>query len=437
MVVDTGKEVLRQLNLQKTDQADNLLEDRLVTSFGLLTQEVGIALGMFEESPKMTVEQFNKYVKNEVEFDDVDNTDNKATVPFIRVKVKDENLHAVDKFIKLLGNFKPFKPIADGLFDIDYKGQSVSLEPPTKVKKTIDRSINTIPDAVDKAIAKFQKEKWRPDPRISRFIDPEYISKQEFLETFLGWKDPEKVHVTQRDPQIAINRNLEKQYDDLLDHFAEHGDAPIYLSYEAKRNLRAMIDSNTINYQSSKLHRAFYINDNWETEVDINNEQLIDDFILAVGLWADISVDKQINNKAFIQSIKDKLDEPVFRDAWKLLQNESEWGTAELATLKKAIDEGGHGAETLSALQAWADYKLAEEQGKTSFTTNLADEVDGLTNGLAITLLQIPSSVDKVLNSLLPRVGIFSKLLASAGITSFAKAKKDINYQDNYQTLAK
>jgi len=436
-VVDSlGSAVWKQHNLKITGE-DALLPNRMKTSLGLLALEVGIDLGLLEPEGKkdkpLTVEKFLSLSERDIQ-DIAEGTN----VPFVRVATTEEN-KVTENVQSIIDNFVNFKDVAKNIFDISDEPRDIQLEEPDEVNTNIRGSINKAPEQLTELLKEFQKEKYIPDPSLKTLI--ESIPRQEFMETVMGWKDPETVQQHFRDSQEGKNLQIEYAYTDLVNHFKKHGSNPAYFTYSTKTNTRTMIDSNTVNYHASKLHRAFMVNANWKVTVplDGSNPDLLDAFKLAVGLWLGVKTDKKVVDQKLIEEIDAKLEGPKIKAAWQMLLSKekgSQYSEEDLAVLKPVLD-AEEGPETLAALRAWADYTKALNSGEKAFETYLSDEVDGLTNGLAITLLQIPSGSGDAIKELLSKVGIFSKEFTQSGIDSFAKIKNNVpGFLDNYEELA-
>lgn len=211
----------------------------------------------------------------------------------------------------------------------------------------------------------------------------------EWRKTAAGWKDEKvmakKVHKTKLASIKAVNRAIERSLENLDAHMEKAEGREYYFNYFMSGNGRDMIDSNTFNPQSDKLHRHMdYTGKEYNPFVNERNEYL---FKIAVLQGMDVDVDKM--PKEDIMKAWNEISDEVKRMSEVLVSGKpipSSWQKkiAEYAADKK-------NAHTIDAMVALGEYINASKMSETVMLTNLQVEVDAVTSGWIIALMQNPA----------------------------------------------
>ncbi len=211
----------------------------------------------------------------------------------------------------------------------------------------------------------------------------------EWKKVAAGWTDTRtiknKVHSTKLASIKAVNNAVERSIATLEEHM-EKADRGYYFNYFMSGNGRDMIDSNTFNPQSDKLHRHMdYTGEPYNPMANARHEYL---FQLAVlqGLKYDV----------------DKMTKAEIAEAWSDLQEDTELKKmARLLVMDKGLTTTQQkmiaeyaadrkNVHTLDAMVALGEYIKAERTGNPMLTT-LQLEVDAVTSGWILALMQNPA----------------------------------------------
>ena len=203
------------------------------------------------------------------------------------------------------------------------------------------------------------------------------------------YKDTEQVttHDSWEGKNNGIKRDIENLSNFIEDNVENMFDS-IFFSYSVVGNHRIHDRSNTISMQNSLLHRHAFGAKKWEVEVNTKDERSA--FALAVGLAFGEKVDNQrlditiaeVNKYMKRSSKKGKIIVPAV-DAVKKINNKEPLTKEDISAIKAAVALGDNPAHTMDGLLALAVYDK-----NAPFTTNLALETDGKTNGVITGMLQ-------------------------------------------------
>jgi hypothetical protein len=260
-----------------------------------------------------------------------------------------------------------------------------------------------------------------------------------------GWKDLEKdaIHSINIGAVEAQNQNLEQQYDlamemmgladldnvvsDTIKAAKEH--KGWFITHEVWKNYRVGIATQSLNQQTSKIHRYLFQRPNWKTTVDLTDLAQEQRFLVSLGQNLGMKTDKQPNAEtaAMVKAkyTAEGTDAAMAADAIRA-GNLSEESKALIT--KFAAKEG---VVALQALQALALYQAAKASGATSFEVTLLVGADGKTNGPILTHLALGAAGTKAgLKALLNRGGMFFKGDKYTHYSQFAKDKGQDLYED-------
>lgn len=219
-----------------------------------------------------------------------------------------------------------------------------------------------------------------------------------------------------RESAEAKNREIEKSYEELINL---EGDA-LFFDWFFTKNGRYMMDSNTVNPQTDKLHRFLVIPATQLVKLSKDNVKHMDAFKLAIAQAVGMGTDK-------------KSTPAIMRKADDMIAIGSTGLTKALEDAEYRHEHGieiehlGHYLQAIEALKAY-------ETSENTFETNISAEFDAVTSGFGIKLMQMP--IIKNLygeNGWLRKVGVFTD---TDNVMSMNDELSTNNLVDSYQTLA-
>lgn len=205
--------------------------------------------------------------------------------------------------------------------------------------------------------------------------------------------DSADLHVSEQSAQEARNDKLVREWE-ILKAFAKGvGKKEFYLDWGQTVSGRFTI-LNDIQYQESKLHREFVVANGSTVEIDVKKPEDVEMLKASILQGLDMDPDKLSLNTATANfdnmfKVTDKgievvVDGPVKRAYEALRKGEiNSDATAEVF----ADSEGHHGISSIELLVDWD----AAIKGNGKFKTHANIEIDAITSGMILTLLQIGS----------------------------------------------
>lgn len=240
---------------------------------------------------------------------------------------------------------------------------------------------------------KQEKIAYTISPRLARWLA---MDEADALKA-MGYVDVKNagLHVSEIDAQMARNDKLVREWEILKTFAKSIGDKKFYLKWGQTVSGRYTI-LNDINYQESKLHREFVVAEGSTELVDVNNKdarQMLEASILQ-GL--DMDPDKlspETASAKFNETFKvtDNGIEVAKDGAVKIAYEALRDGKIDAEAMAEvfADSEGHHGISSIELLVAWD--KAIKDGTKLETHANL--EIDAITSGMILTLLQIGSDV--------------------------------------------
>lgn len=185
----------------------------------------------------------------------------------------------------------------------------------------------------------------------------------------------------------------ELQIDRMIEVYKLVGDKEFYIPWDYIISGRNMMDSMMINPQNSKVSRFLVAANDMRVEVDTTNKEYRDYIEIAATQALDLGLDKKLDtevlaelNKEFFKFDGDKLDISMAHESF---QNAVKNPTlANVNKINTVVEEGLGVAERMHILQL-VQLLNKLDKGETKVYTQLALEVDGITNGMSSTLIQI------------------------------------------------
>ena len=203
-------------------------------------------------------------------------------------------------------------------------------------------------------------------------------------------------------------KNYKSGVNRILNAGFELGKVPLYFAYNVAANYRNNLNSKDINPQTAKLHRELATIP--ASNVNFSNALHMNFLNLAIAQGLGISIDKKSAETARAE-LQQQIHTGLFRDAINILKQASLTGSiseADKEVLQKAVEATEEKTKGLHALYARAQYEIAFEQGKESFTTHVMLEIDGVTNGPFNAIVQLGlADVSQELLDKLEKGGLF------------------------------
>ena len=467
-----GRNSIKHLNLQthELSTADGYFEDRLANSLGLVAIEAMDKLGYVHSTPieghlfahykkpykiwrKGTPEQRAIPKKGSVSEPDyiglrVDTKINPET----KLPIVSDAITALQEMQQRIGK------LLKQLFDVEEGSNLPSTDPEDAehVRKGIPKSLMEVDKTTEENIKSIQRNAIDYDTRVQDILMKGFKSDSvAFNKEIMEYKELDEVHVTDADSQEGKNLGIQREWDSLLEAYGK-GSPTQYLMYALQRNMRLRVDSTGVNYHSGKgLHRIALVDKRTEVTLDPDVLSTLDgddfsnlapelqNYFKAVAFAMDLKggttrqgVDKAVLDQHFYADIYKKMTEPgPIRDGievFKQWDGTSAFTSEQQKAIGAASKEGGQRGWSMTMLDSWASMEKAKESG-TSFTHRMPVEVDGLTNGLAIVLLQLPGADTPENWAKLKSVGLFPE----GNEKSFGEyLKNNPGAKDNYQLLS-
>lgn len=260
-----------------------------------------------------------------------------------------------------------------------------------------NRTIMNTQNAMDKKSTDFlnkqEKIAYTISPKLKTWLE---MDEKDALKA-MGYIDVENadLHVSEVDAQIARNDKLLREWD-ILKVFAKAvGDKKFYLKWGETVSGRYTI-LNDIQYQESKLHREFVVAEGSVENVDPKDADARQMLEASIMQGLDMDPDKlsaETATKNFNDTFKvtDKGIEVIKDGPIKKAYETLREGKVDAEAMAEvfADSEGHHG---LSSIDLLVDWDKAIKDGK-PFKSHANLEIDAITSGMILTLLQIGSDL--------------------------------------------
>ncbi len=388
-----GKKIIQALGIKDNKDAYANLAPQLESALGAHALKL-LLEGKVLTRVSIPGKVMAKLVRESETFTSV--TNENAEFPFY-VFSQDDQGKLPEVVQEITGESVGTQGILDKLFSTESEFIEPSLEPIPFEQKTVKGRQQLIPGFLRKAIAEKQQE-------ANYFkMDMETVYNKVSNDGLLALAgaehlDEEISHTTRIRSRESKNNGLQREIDLLKAFRSKMSDpeAPIFFKYAVWVQQRVGIATNVINPQTSKIHRHALYRKEWESVVNLDNQEEMDNFKLRVLEGLGVKTDKQSNQTSLSHPEKnfeakfakgtvlsdavDVLIEVIYAD--KDMSPEME------NILVDAVQEGGENMHSLDVLVAMAHYRHAETNPNlSSFTSTLMGEVDGVTNGPMLSLL--------------------------------------------------
>ena len=426
VINDMGKAIVKSLGIKPNATTGKEAIPLLETAIGVHGFELLKNLGAIrtEVVPYSTVQS---WLTSEPE-----TVVSKETAEYVLLNDKDSRVESVKKANEGTGQ------IITKLFDKEKVTKSVYRTPQKFTQNTLKKTNLTVPAITAKVLQKEMNEAWTVVPEMYEAMQA--IGKDNILK-IAGFKTVDELHKVNQESAQAQNDNLEAQYDFLNEEL--HSplnvggvNADFYIVSEAWKNHRAGISTQTINPQTSKIHRFAMQKHGWTQRIDFDNSDQMEQFVLNIAAMSGlVKTDQQSDTKS-LELFDTAKTNPKFVDAVntaKKIINKDAITEAE-ATALADFSKAGEGMMSLQAVMAYAKYQIAADNGSSGFEATLAIGVDGKTNGPILSMLAngAANSVDSLLG-LMERGGLYN---ANSKEKSFNTWYAQAGSNDLYQHLA-
>lgn len=272
-----------------------------------------------------------------------------------------------------------------------------------KVSNKIKRRLSVLPKALVEALRKHQEQPHEfSDLSNLWFKLPDYLKY-----AIAGIKDKadlENLHITERASLEAANEALVKEIN-LIDQFKSVASEVFYFTHFVVSNRRIHI-KNKIDVQNSKIHRWLVVNQKWKTTVTNEAERNLFKYSVVAafdGKTFKGKVDVMSNAELQVEFERIMQHPDVIAAVEAARDIKENGGTEEQhGAFFRGVALGSGNLHVAAAINALTNYSETEE-----FTHDLAIEIDGKTNGFAISLLQYAGGIsDEELKQFLERTGI-------------------------------
>ena len=422
-----GKDVAKSLQLSAkkiakdhptlTQDSADLYYARLLPALGMMALD--IAAGKDSEAwfgIENKVFNFLEAKAKDRNFNNPKNKDDDQTYRHIKYPEKKKSK---EELIALAEDKSALEKITEQL-DMKLDSYGEVLREPVDTPTRIKRSLKKVPRKVRKALEKLHNAKWN----ISETADSVVVlnksdAGKDLLNRLMGVLSTEgDMHQRQRDSYEAANRD--KQND--LKSFLEANEAgelkDFYFAYELQGHHR-ILQQGKINPQNSKVTR--FLLQSWGAQT--YNKNNLWKFKLAVAQNFGLDVDK--NKLAWAETQFDHIvNNGHVQEAVKAMQalNENKDDKAAASKLAEAVsqiksidDYKDANIQLLTAITALAKYMPSGDpiRAKAEFKSDIVMEIDGITNGFAMNLLQFPIFDSEQLETHLNQTGTWYDVRSS------------------------
>ena len=377
---DIGSEVYQALGIRLGKNTPEFTEESFESALGVLVQAIAVDNGTMD----MQADKFGGKNQNLISV-------NKAMIEsdeLLGIEGSNALIKAMNKLQYLnenrnrpLPSFKKMAPVENGKRFVMNTKMAIDSETNAKMNKT-EEIAYTISDRLDKYLE---------------------MPEEDVLK-MMGYKDVENsgLHISEQSAQQARNDKLVREWN-ILKTFAKAAKGKkFYIPWGQTVSGRYTMLSD-LQYQESKLHREFVVADNKEETVDVNNADNVQMMKASILQGLDMDPDKlspETASAKFDKLVKvtdkgieitpelDKEGKPnntqqAIKEAFEArVKNEFN-----IEAMAEVFDnsEGHHGLSSIELLVEW-DKAI---KGKGKFKTASSVEIDAITSGMILTLLQI------------------------------------------------
>lgn len=432
-----GRDIVSTLGLQVNRDTAN--DDKLAEMHSALgSYLIGAMVDQnLLEMPKINVKDLRN-VMGPGATDFLNGLSDRTDMFFARVPVNDDQLYTdnmyPDHIKDIIETNKDTNRIVGSLIDTTSVPTPPSLEPNTNVVSKQKNTVRDVAPRIRSILTKAQAKPWSLAEETDRIFNIFNAEDQARIAGVVDQARLDTMPVGKRISAQAKNDSLIQEIENYHEwrNSLESLDTPFYFSYEIWKNQRIGISNTLVNPQSSKIHRGLIGLQSWRKEIDSSNQEQVDQFLLGVAQGLGIDIDKLTVATALkeLQDFRDTnpgIDEAAQAIAALSFDENLEDASQLRETILQAVELGGENTHTLLALSNLGRYLQAD--GGT-FTSDLWTELDGITNGPIIGLMQFGNGPTEYMKSLLTKGGLFFDGLRSYG------QYKEANQEDLYEELS-
>lgn len=413
IIADLGATALQALGLKLGKNAPQDLLPRMESALGTHVLAMMEREGLLQREP-IKAADIKKYFTVANEESAIDpGTQGKidfSSTAYVSV-VRNDALKAIGDSNAGSGN------VIERLFGVEFAPRMADLKPAKFDQKFAKNTKQAISKAQVKAIQDVMNTPHKAIPEMLALAFG--IGRANVLRV-AGHVDLEggKFHKVNRDSIEAQNQNLEHQYDLMMEMLddprnPEGYDTEFYVRGEVWKNYRAGFTTQSLNQQTSKIHRYLFARPNWTAQVELDNAAHIEELMISLAQAFGIAVDKQRNEGTLAKFDAEKAKDPKIMQAVAAAQKLESDGSVELTPaeieLITSVAESREGMMTLQAIMAYAKYEKARAKGDKTVDITMLVGADGKTSGPMLTHLALGAgdSVD-ALYDVLNRGGMYS-----------------------------
>jgi len=432
-VTAMGAEVLKMLGIKFNKDADGRFETLIENHIG------GLIVGTLQNmdilrAQTVTAKQMQPFLEHLGE-----TNENQGSTEFIRIYTED--VYRETKEGKFEEFPEPRRDIAEIIEAI--RNSDDVLSKLFKLKSKIIKPKKERPKTTELVDGKLKNRKIKRGTDNKESQEQQKIrekhSQQElgFKQTMeiYEWFDPEQAwelaglvtdyetteHITEHAGFKGRNDALKRSHENTMEWFREIGpNSTFYATHKTAKNNRVHQEANLIDTQGDTTQKHLVGIKSHLVTVDPKNKAHMNQFLSAVAESLGLSGDKELTHV-----LKDQLEE-LFNPAEDATEEAKENAAklnagieailafdkdkfankeANQRAILDAAAVGGENAWSLDGLRAYANYKKADG-GK--FKTDLFREIDGVTNGVAIGMLELAAAPDfATMKTMLERTGMF------------------------------
>ena len=411
---DLATSIMKHLGMSFNKNIPEELKAKFKADLGNTTVRLAEAMGYISVT-QVSLQELATKLGKENEYgiykDDVDSVN--TTVSFVTLGKKEpEMFDTLDESLNLQSDYARLPsstPIKNSKYNEQVRNNPYNTLT-KKVKDILQKQRDTKYITRDKSI------QWLKDNR-------------DVALTWLGYKTVEEIaQLSKLDQETAEakNESIVRSLDALKDNKLES----MYFDFFYTKNNRYILDSTTINPQTDKqLHRWLVVPESHNNTYSKSNPEDKSLLAVAVAQAMGMGIDKTLTPK-IIEFGSSLLDLDVKQI--KLLKDGLLKGNLDefikASGIEVEVEHLGHFLEAVDVIEQW---NQAKEGGE--IETTISAEFDGLTNGFAIRLMQMP--IIKDVYNWLQKVGVYSKEDNAQSMNNIL-GDKSSRFLDSYQTLA-
>lgn len=398
-----GQKALQALGLKVVSDVDPARKAKLEMALGTLASVALVQNGYMERNvmPRADFKALQDQVTGVNEDAEVGSSSASGTEGVVNFLRPIEGT----KVNQVIESAKETSSIVGKIFDVQSDNKMPSTEPVTTTPNTINRMGTQTPDYAKEVYEASQKNGFKMSAPAMQFIDK--VSRDD-LKVLFGYVQPnadgsfEGMHKKFWDGQHAANQALERSIDLISEQRANLADdaKEFFFEHTIWTNTRSGYDA-AFNLQANKVHRAVAGMSAHVTEVGVGEPSIVNgettkygEFLQAVAMSAEgvsdvlgIQTVDKMSAESFLPLFEEFLNTDVAVKGIESMASILETNSTkeDLANVKALVDVFDMGPMSVRAIQALAQLHIAERDGAKTFTSDIAFESDGVTNGPVIT----------------------------------------------------